>query len=73
MAEWDELSEAVKALHRQCQADYAKGYGASSLERADKATEQTMNVLAGQRSANRRWGVDPQPSADETRPANLPE
>lgn len=28
-------------------------------------TASTIHLLAAQRSANRRWGVDPQPSGDE--------
>lgn len=60
-----EPTEAAKALLAQAAEDYASGWGASDHDKANKDVEQRVNVQAAQRSANRRWGREPQPSGDE--------
>lgn len=55
--------ERVAALHEECRADYQKAQ--EGRQDGTSGAFRQSDLIAGQRSANRTWGTEPQPSGDE--------
>lgn len=51
-------------------SDYENGAGTDDLTKADKNADKQTNMIAAQRSANRRWGSPAASQGDEVEKRN---